>query len=351
MSGEDYGENTTVYDYSSYYAESDEFTVCNLGNVSTFAKVFLPTLYSLVFILGFLGNGLVVCVLVKHRNKANLTDICLLNLAISDLLFVFTLPFYATFVQASRWIFGEFLCSFLATSHTVGFFSSILFMVVVSLDRYMSILHTFKTAKYRTLKTGIAVSIVVWILSLGVSLPAFFFTKLNNASSELSCGPIRESHAWVYNILVSNVLGLLIPMLVMVACYSRIIPTLMKIKTERKHRVVKVIMFIVVAFFVFWAPYNISLLLYFLKESNVISISCGLETNLKLALTVTEAFAYTHCCLNPIIYAFVSQRFMKRSAQLLKSWTHFPPKDFTDSSYRRGSVMSKSSETTPIFII
>ncbi|XP_049439016.1 C-C chemokine receptor type 1-like [Epinephelus fuscoguttatus] len=356
----DDGENATTqeyYDYSGYYdGFPPVFAPCNVADLKNFGEVFLPTLYSLVFILGFLGNGLVVCVLVYYRNQTNLTDICLFNLAISDLLFVLTLPFYAHYSVVGQWTLGDFMCRFAAGSHKTGFFSSIFFMVVMTLDRYMVILHTRSMARYRTLRAGVAVSLLVWMLSLCVSLPDIIYTKVTNESHGLACSYVPENDSWkIYNIFSINVLGLVIPLLVMVICYTRIIPILVNIRSAKKHRVIKLIITIVVAFFLFWAPYNIILFLGFLKSEGVLQSSCNIEGNLRLSAIVTETFAYTHCCLNPIIYAFVGQKFMKRALQLLRKWVpviNFTfPRDFSDSSYRKSSVVSRSSDATSTFIM
>lgn len=42
---------------------------------------------------GLVGNLLVVFALINSQRSKSITDICLLNLALSDLLFVATLPF------------------------------------------------------------------------------------------------------------------------------------------------------------------------------------------------------------------------------------------------------------------
>ncbi|XP_054477079.1 C-C chemokine receptor type 1-like isoform X2 [Anoplopoma fimbria] len=300
------------------------------------------------------GNGLVVCVLVKHRNQTNLTDICLFNLAVSDLVFVVTLPFYAHYSMVGHWPFGDFMCRFASGSHNTGFFSSIFFMVVMTLDRYLVIMHTKKVAKYRTLRAGFALTAFVWTLSLCVSLPAILFTKVTNESNGLSCNYEPENKAWrLYNIFTMNVLGLVIPLLVMIVCYSRMIPILMNMMSTKKHHVVRLIISIVVAFFLFWAPYNISLFLEFLK-SPAISGDCDSEANLKLSITVTETIAYTHCCLNPIIYAFVGQKFMGRVLRMLRKWVPgilLPSaREFSDSSHRKSSFMSRTSVTSNLIM-
>ncbi|KAL3981119.1 mannose receptor, C type [Sarotherodon galilaeus] len=343
-------ENATS-NYSSYYDDgvTQDYAPINLSDVQEFSQVFLATLYSLVFILGFIGNGLVVCVLAKHRNQSNLTDICLFNLALSDLLFVFTLPFYSHYARVGQWTFGDFMCRLLSGSHQTGFFSSIFFMVVMTLDRYMIIVHAHRVARFRTMRAAIILTVLVWMLSLFFSLPDFIFTQeIKEESQKTGCN--YHSKVWEhYNLFTTNVLGLLIPLLVMVGCYSRIIPTLMSMRTAKRHRIVKLIICIVVAFFLLWAPYNISRFLKFLQESGKIPRIDTLDKNIRLSITVTESFAYTHCCLNPIIYAFVGEKFMRRALQLLKKLVPGYSRDLSDSSFRRSSVMSRGSETTSTF--
>ncbi|XP_013858868.1 C-C chemokine receptor type 1 isoform X2 [Austrofundulus limnaeus] len=347
--------NTTMsVDYSSYYDEPmNNSNVCEGFDIRFFSKGFLVTLYTLVVILGTIGNGLVVCVLVKHRNQTNLTDLCLLNLALSDLLFIFTLPFYIHYTVVSEWTFGDFMCRFLSCSHQSGFFSSIFFMVAMTMDRYVVIMHAHKVARYRTMMAGAVMIAVVWMLSICVSLPSFIFANVTDEDNGAKgCYYSPESEGWVhYDLFAVNVLGLVLPLVVMVICYSRIIPTLVNMRTAKRHRVVRLIVSIVVIFFLFWMPYNISRFLKFLYSSDIIEGSCTWEENIKMSITISEAFAYTHCCLNPIIYAFVGQKFMRRALHLLKKWA---PDSSVSSSYRssrKSSVGSRSSDVTSTVIM
>ncbi|XP_033837379.1 C-C chemokine receptor type 5-like [Periophthalmus magnuspinnatus] len=334
-------ENTSSYDFGLE-------TPCEPESVSNFAKVFLPVLYFLVFILGFVGNGLVVCVVLKYLHRSNLTDLCLLNLAVSDLLFLLTLPLYAHYSAVSHWVFGDFMCHISGGLHNVGFYSSTFFMVAMTLDRYVLIQHVQKASKYRSMKTGMVMTTCVWALSFCISLPAFIFTQVVITSERVTCEQSPEDRTWIkYNIFSINILGLVLPVTVMVVCYSRIIPTLMKIRSTQKRRIVKLIICIMVAFFLFWAPYNITLFLDFLRFEDTLIDSCELDTNLILSTTVTETLAFSHCCLNPIIYAFAGQKFMKRSLMMLRklrSWTH-TSRDRSDSSFRMSSVVSQTSVT------
>lgn len=294
-----------------------------------------------------------MCVLVKHRNQTNLTDLCLFNLALSDLLFVSTLPFYIHYTVVSEWTFGDFMCRFVSCSHQSGFFSSIFFMVAMTMDRYVVILHAHKVARYRTMKAGVIMIVLVWMLSFCVSLPSFIFANVtveDNGAEGCYYSPKNED--WVhYDLFAVNVLGLVLPMVVMVICYSRIIPTLVNMRTAKRHRIVRLIISIVVIFFLFWTPYNISRFLKFLYSIDFIQGSCTFEENIKMSTTISEAIAYTHCCLNPIIYAFVGQKFMRRALQLLKKWA---PDSSMSSSYwssRKSSIGSRSSNVTSTAIM
>ncbi|XP_033837380.1 C-C chemokine receptor type 2-like [Periophthalmus magnuspinnatus] len=340
--------NNSYYDYQ-YYSENNSKSPCDSETVSNFISVFLPLLYSLVFILGFTGNGLVVCVVLKHLHRSNLTDLCLLNLAVSDLLFLLTLPLYAHYSAVSHWVFGDFMCHISGGLHNVGFYSSTFFMVAMTLDRYVLIQHVQKASKYRSMKTGMVMTTCVWALSFCISLPAFIFTQV--VIERVACEYSPEDRTWIkYNIFSTNILGLVLPVTVMVVCYSRIIPTLMKIRSTQKRRIVKLIICIVVAFFLFWAPYNITLFLDFLRFEGTLTDSCELDTNLILSTTVTETLAFSHCCLNPIIYAFAGQKFMRRSLMMLRKLLPWAPssRHRSDGSFRMSSVMSRTSFTTSV---
>lgn len=293
---------------------------------------------------------------MKHRNQTNLTDISLFNLALSDLLFVFMLPFYAHYTVAGKWTFGDFMCRFTSISHRVGFVSSIFSMVFMTLDRYMVIMHALTVARYRTLRAGIVVTVAIWLLSFSVSLPNFIFTEVTNESYGLGCYYMPENGIWeIYNLFVMNILGLVLPLLVMIACYSRIIPKLVNMRSRKRHRVIRLIISIILAFFLFWAPYNCYLFLDFLnKEEKLEGDVCQLEANLKLTGTLTETFAYIHCCINPIIYAFIGEKFMKRVLSLLRncfsSLQFISGRDLSGSSRRKSSIISRSSDVSSTFI-
>ncbi|XP_062322221.1 C-C chemokine receptor type 4-like [Osmerus eperlanus] len=338
-------------EYSGYYYEEEDLHApCNNSSVQAFGRVFLPILYSLVFLLGAVGNSVVVCVLLKHYNQINMTDICLLNLALADLLFILSLPFIAHYAAASDWSFGDFLCRLVTGCHNIGFYGSIFFMVAMSVDRYVVILHTHSVARHRSVRVGAVLSVLVWLASLCASLPTLTFTRVEEGrcGQEFPAGTMWRQFSY----LEMNILGLFLPLLIMGVCYSRIIPTLANIKTVKKHKAIKLIFIIIVAFFCFWTPYNMAIFLRYLQTIAVVSADCDVSNSIDMALQWTETIAFSHCCLNPIIYAFAGQKFRSRVQKQLRAWLPgvFPPSATSELSDRRSSVLSKSSDMTTTIV-
>ncbi|KAF4087585.1 hypothetical protein AMELA_G00072320 [Ameiurus melas] len=314
----------TTVDYDDYYSMMNTFLPCSNNKLMAFSRALLPTLYGIVFIVGFIGNGLVVCVLVKYHKKSNMSDLCLFNLAISDLLFLISLPFWAHYAATGHeWVFGSFMCHAVTALYMLGFYGSIFFMILMTIDRYTVIVHTYASlfSKHRSVRAGITLALFIWALSFGASLPNIIFSKVKNESYGRTCKVENpEGSAWEsFNYIELNILGLIIPLSVMVFCYSRIIPILMTMKSQKKHKAVRLMLVLVIVFFLFWTPYNIVIFLMFLKKLGYMT-GCEWEEDLNMSMQWVEPIAFSHCCLNPIIYAFMGQKFRNLFIKILKEW-------------------------------
>ncbi|XP_024258102.1 C-C chemokine receptor type 3-like [Oncorhynchus tshawytscha] len=86
-----------------------------------------------------MGNNLIfyiVCKLEKHDTVGN---IFLLNLLMSDLVFMSSLPFWAVSHHMSSWVFGRAWCKIVGSNYFLGFYSSILFLTLMTFDRYLAL--------------------------------------------------------------------------------------------------------------------------------------------------------------------------------------------------------------------
>ncbi|CAH6777511.1 C-C chemokine receptor type 4 [Phodopus roborovskii] len=306
--------------YNSYYLYESMPKPCTKEGIKAFGELFLPPLYSLVFLLGLFGNSVVVLVLFKYKRLKSMTDVYLLNLAISDLLFVLSLPFWA-YYAADQWVFGLGLCKIVSWMYLVGFYSGIFFIMLMSIDRYLAIVHAVFSLKARTLTYGVITSLVTWSVAVLASLPGLLFSTCYTEHNHTYCKTKYSVNSTTWKVLSSleiNVLGLLIPLGIMLFCYSMIIRTLQHCKNEKKNRAVRMIFAVVVLFLGFWTPYNVVLFLETLVELEVLQ-DCTLERYLDYAIQATETLAFIHCCLNPVIYFFLGEKFRKYIAQLFRT--------------------------------
>ncbi|XP_068838505.1 C-C chemokine receptor type 1 [Capricornis sumatraensis] len=303
---------TTEYDYG-------DTTPCQKVQERAFGAQLLPPLYSVVFVIGLIGNILVVLVLMQYKRLRSMTSIYLLNLAISDLIFLFTLPFWIDYKVKDDWVFGDAMCKLLSGFYFMGLYSEIFFIVLLTIDRYLAIVHAVFALRARTVTFGIVTSIVTWVLAILASVPGLYFSKTQWEFTHYTCSlhfPPESFTKWKqFQALKLNILGLILPLLVMIVCYTGIIKILLRRPNEKKAKAVRLIFVIMIIFFLFWTPYNLSVFVSAFQDS-LFTYKCEQSRQLDLAIQVTEVIAYTHCCVNPVIYVFVGERFRKYLRQL-----------------------------------
>ncbi|MBN3299946.1 CCR4 protein, partial [Amia calva] len=247
-----------------------------------------------------------------------MTDVCLLNLAIADLLFVFSLPFLAHYAR-DEWIFGNAMCKIILGSYHIGFYSGIFFIMLMSIDRYLAIVHAVYALKARTPLYGAIASTVIWIVSFLASFPEIIHNAVKNENDK-TCSPQyttteQSKNLRVFGIIKMNVLGLLIPLSIMVFCYAMIIRRLLTCRSSKK-QTIRLVVLVVIMFFFCWTPYNIAAFFKAMEITGIYS-SCESSKRIQLSLQITEAVAYSHSCLNPIVYVFVGEKFKRHLFKLL----------------------------------
>ncbi|KAL1006929.1 hypothetical protein UPYG_G00078990 [Umbra pygmaea] len=346
---------------SAYYTEDyptiTEITgeMCDKSWVREFRGLYEPPLFWLIFILGAMGNLMVVFIYttVRHRLKT-MTDVYLLNLAVADLLFLGTLPFWAT--DATKgWVFGLGLCKIVSAVYKINFFSSMLLLTCISIDRYVAIVQVTKAhnLKNKTLFYSKLACLAVWIISGFLALPEFIFAQVKTGSMENSfCALVYPNNFMnrtkILVLALQICMGFCLPLLVMVVCYSVIIRTLLLAKSFEKHKALRVI-FAVVAVFVFsQLPYNVLLVVDATQAANITITDCHVSGRFNIAKQIAESLAYTHSCINPFLYVFIGVRFRKDLLRILKLCKCGLSKGGLSKKAvpKRPSIMS-DTETTP----
>lgn len=282
---------------------------------------FLPAIYIIFFLLGVLGNSLVFWVITCGARLRTMTDVCLLNLAIADLLLVCCLPFLAH--QAwDQWVFGDAMCKIVLGIYHIVFYCGIFFITLMSIDRYLAIVHAVCAMRARTRSFGMIAAAVTWGAGFLASFPdLIFLQEQRNVSGQHTCYPgfpdVSSSlHFWqVFSIAKMNIVGLLIPIIILGFCYSQIIWRLLNSQSSKK-QAIRLVVIVVAIFFCCWIPYNLASLARALELKHRF-LDCGHSKAVRLALQITEAIAYSHSCLNPILYVFVGEKFRRHLLRMI----------------------------------
>lgn len=340
MSDSDFENISFSYSGTS---DSGEYEICVYGENKIFDHIFVPTFYSILFAAGILGNGLVMLVMLTNYQKMQSTDVFIVHLALADMLLVSTLPFWAA--QATfGWIFGEALCKLVASLFKINFYAGTFLLACISIDRYLSIVYAVQIYKKHNKDRVHWSCFAVWVLCILMCIPdALYYSVTFDSHVNMSmCDPLypeKNSKSWkVTTTLLFHIFVFLLPLIGMLFCYSHIIITLLTSQGFKKQRAMKLIIAVVAAFFLCWTPYNI---VAFLDMLTMLEIKndCNFTINIDFALSVTSCISYLHCCLNPILYAFIGAKFKNNLFDLI-SKTRLCPRFVVKHVKRRQSSKS-----------
>ncbi|XP_066528342.1 chemokine XC receptor 1-like [Hoplias malabaricus] len=251
-------ENTRLQMYDYYYDnETDE--ICDKETVVRVGSIAIPIFFTIVILLSLIGNVMVLLILVLYESLKSLTNLFILNLAVSDLMFTLGLLFWACY-YIWGWIFGDAVCKGVNFVFFVGFYSSMLFLMLLTIQRYVAVVHPL--TDWRTGQKFAVVPILAWVVSAAAAIPASVQSSVMSEPDDpnsLHCE--FNSTTTVIAVTLEQNCFFVVAVLVMAFCYIRIVQTVLKSRTKKKHRTIKLIFCIVAVFFVGWAPYNIVLFL------------------------------------------------------------------------------------------
>uniref|UniRef100_A0A3P8T126 C-X-C motif chemokine receptor 5 n=1 Tax=Amphiprion percula TaxID=161767 RepID=A0A3P8T126_AMPPE len=319
---EDYTQD--VFNWTDYPDEYDTICAEEQLNLQGFYVVFPAVLYSVIFLLGVTGNGLMITVLLTRWRQLRITEIYLLHLALADLMLLITLPFEV--VQSiTGWVFGEFLCMLCGVFMHLSIHCGSILLACIGFDRYLAIVHAIPSMQSRRPRVVHLTCIVLWLLCLGLSAPNAAFLSVAREdmnSSRLSCDYYRygiNAHNWVVTNRFLHHVCFFVPLAAMSYCYTALIITLCKSqKSQAKKGAIRLALLVTIVFCVCWLPHNITSLVQTLVDFEVLTFSsCDFFTSLPPALFVTQCLGMSHCCLNPFLYAFVGVRFRNELIHLL----------------------------------
>ncbi|KAM9050095.1 LOW QUALITY PROTEIN: cysteinyl leukotriene receptor 2 [Megaptera novaeangliae] len=289
--------------------------------IEIFKREFYPIVYLVIFIWGALGNGFSIYVFLQPYKKSTSGNVFMLNLAISDLLFITTLPFRVDYyLRGSNWIFGDLTCRIMSFSMYVNMYSSIYFLTVLSVVRFLATVHPFRLLHATSVKNAWILCGVIWIFIMASS------TVLLKNGSELKgnvtlCLELNPKKVIKLKTMnhIALVVGFLLPFCTLSICYLLIIRALLKAEVPESglrlsHR--KALTTIIIALIIFllcFLPYHI------LRTLHVVEWRVDkCKENLHKAVAITLALAAANSCFNPLLYYFAGENFKDRLKSALR---------------------------------
>lgn len=296
------------------------------------SRIILVVLLAVILILSFGGNSLVILTFFFNNYMRSVTNVFILSLAVTDLLVSFTcIPLNIGEVLHSTWIFGKFGCKFLPCVTQFSIACSALTLCCIAFDRYYAIVHPLKLKFLQTLTRAAVLQIVVCLISAAIAVPQAFFydikdisaCEVNDEERKEMCLGIRESTRRVFDIWISFFVTLLGPFLFMsiiyaIVCYKLWIQGPVGAVTKNsfdsrlklKRRAIKMLLTVVFIFVSCWSPL---LIFYVIVDTN------GIHSNTTTAnwRAFLQCLAMSSTCWNPLVYAFMNEKFRKAFRSLL----------------------------------
>ena len=224
-------------------------------------------------------------------------------------------------------LIGDFWCKIVHYTSNVTACTSIMLLVLMSIDRYIAIARPYSSLSYRNEKNTIFVVLILWFITSTSSIYHAFLWENHQyqfASSKRSVCVLKfyiikhssDNKSLINNVemkirlhyLASFIILYLLPLISIFIIYGLIIYKLSENKGKQvgksKRRVTCMVIAVISCFIVCWTPMQIMLLLQhvFVKQFQKHEI---------VILIFSNGLSYLNSCINPIIYGFSNNEFKK----------------------------------------
>ncbi|NWJ00756.1 OXGR1 protein, partial [Crypturellus undulatus] len=227
-------------------------------------KSYLSVLYSLIFLVCFPGNLMTIFMYFFKMRPWKNSTIIMLNLAITDLLYIATLPFFIHyFANGNNWIFGDFMCKFIHFAFYFNMYNGIIFISCFSLFRFFVVVYPVRCFFVRKRKWAVVTCVVVWMISLVAISPLGILITTKDLQNRTICPDLAsaedlDTSRW-YNWLLTT-FAFFLPLLTVTLCYVIIIYALATgphTQACYKKKARRLAIVLLVVFYVCFLPFHI----------------------------------------------------------------------------------------------
>lgn len=314
----------------------------NYTDVAAFPKrdplyVVIPmtVLYSVIFFTGVTGNVITCIVIARNKHMHTATNYYLFSLAISDLLLLVSgLPQEMYYIWSRYpYIFGEAFCLLRGLAAETSANATVLTITAFTVERYVAICHPFLAHTMSKLSRAVKFILTIWIIALAFAIPQAlqFGVIYEDQPDKAQCAVKRTLIEHSFEL--STFLFFLTPMTLITVLYALIGLRLRRsallkkssgsfsshqqdmsrkgtCRNQSSRRVLKMLVAVVVAFFICWAPFHAQRLvaIYGSSDSDA-PVSPFMLTVYTIVTYSSGILYYVSTTVNPILYHIMSLKF------------------------------------------
>lgn len=283
-----------------------------------FVQVALIVAYSLIILLGLVGNSLVIYMIILYKNMRTVTNYFIANLALADLMVdTICLPFTLAYTLLEEWKFGAVLCHLVPYAQALSVHVSILTLTVIALERYRCIV--FHLERRLSRRASFAIIGLTWAASAVLAGPLAIFREYRReeipsiglrmavCSEKWPHGTNRD--AVIYSLamlLVQYVIPLGIISYAYVCIWaklrSHVSPSNRGDSIHRRKKTTKMLVLVVLVFALCWLPFHMFQL--------AIDLDLVLRfKEYKLFYTIFHIVAMCSTFTNPLLYGWMNKNY------------------------------------------
>ncbi|CAK9820779.1 Pyrokinin-1 receptor [Anthophora plagiata] len=317
----------------------------------------ITVIYAVIFFTGLIGNVATCVVIARNKSMHTATNYYLFSLAVSDLLLLISgLPPEMYYIWSHfPYVFGEAFCIIQSFAAETSANATVLTITAFTVERYVAICHPFISHTMSKLSRAVKFVIMIWLLALCLAVPQAVqfgvIYEYSNGSVILDSARCSMKRILIeHSFEISTMLFFVVPMTIITVLYILIAiklrrSRLLTASTKRNHlsdglnhcdsgrgktaaqrNVIRMLVAVVVAFFICWAPFHAQRLLAVYARSREAIPENALVVVYTTLTYVSGVFYYLSTTVNPLLYNIMSNKFREAfksmlSNQCRRKWT------------------------------